>query len=581
MLLRGRWFRRHVVRRVRKAWRRRDNVRHRVRNSLSLWRRPHSEEPPSIQVSQYGDALASAGRGPVIVVRHGGTVEVARGSPWPTERQLRIITVGAGPPPGQLPPGAQHSSVSSLDMVLRVLRSVPTPAAIIEVSVNVDTSRRCLHFLLPWVGDQGIYVIDGSTSDDDRWLEIDDAELASASLSRMVSSTALDGAALTFRVRGTRLPKLRDRHVPDILIRRNGQSWGTELEHRQKRDFRSRATVTVNDEQFRRRFRDPMELPDRYVRAYNDVICVRRQLAIQGSAVLPISFHHPLRRPLWTRAAPEVGTELVEMPPDCERAEQREGVFYHLDSEFPGHFGHFMTEDLARIWGLQVARQRWPDLKVLISVDRPTDVLRPFQRTLLGALGIDEADIIVFHDPLRVQTLVGATHQLHNGRYIDPEIKQVWATIRDALAPEPNGGPARIFVSRPDSLPRRCRNASEVEAEFLTRDFTVVRPETLDMASQVALFAEADVVAGFAGSALFNCIFNRRPGTRIVIGSDQYTASNEYLISSVMGDDYHHFWCPADHQHPPGGRSRQAFHSDFTFDFKRDGDNLRRLLDSV
>ena len=44
---------------------------------------------------------------------------------------------------------------------------------------------------------------------------------------------------------------------------------------------------------------------------------------------------------------------------------------------------------------------------------------------------------------------------------------------------------------------------------------------------------DADVVAGFAGSGMFQIAFAGGPKHVILVGSESYTASNEYLISSV------------------------------------------------
>ena len=54
---------------------------------------------------------------------------------------------------------------------------------------------------------------------------------------------------------------------------------------------------------------------------------------------------------------------------------------------------------------------------------------------------------------------------------------------------------------------RVCRNAKDVERYFADRGYTVVYPEDLSLAHQVATFREARVVAGFGGSAMFNLMY--------------------------------------------------------------------------
>ena len=179
--------------------------------------------------------------------------------------------------------------------------------------------------------------------------------------------------------------------------------------------------------------------------------------------------------------------------------------------------------------------------------------------------------------PIQVERLVGATPQFHNGRYADPDIEQVWARIAARLIDGDARTPERIFVVRPPGLARRCHNGAALEAEFAAHGFEVVQPGALSIADQATVFAGAQVIAGYGGSAQFNTIFHSGPTTRIVIASESYYASNEWLISGVKGDDYHHFWCRPDV--PRGATYESAsFHSDFAFDFDRDGEALTDIV---
>ena len=94
--------------------------------------------------------------------------------------------------------------------------------------------------------------------------------------------------------------------------------------------------------------------------------------------------------------------------------------------------------------------------------------------------------------------------------------------------------PSRIFCSRQDDR-RPCVNRDEVESLFVAHGFEVVFPEELPLPDQVAMFHQADVIAGYAGSALFTTLFSDRPKHLIVITPDTYGPSNEYMISAVRG----------------------------------------------
>ena len=92
------------------------------------------------------------------------------------------------------------------------------------------------------------------------------------------------------------------------------------------------------------------------------------------------------------------------------------------------------------------------------------------------------------------------------------------------------------------------------------------------------MFRSAEVIAGFAGSAMFNLCLSGSPKSAIVISSESYTAQNEYMVSAVVGHDLDIAWCRAEIPMPEGRWQAKAFHSPFTFDFEREGRFVDELL---
>lgn len=62
---------------------------------------------------------------------------------------------------------------------------------------------------------------------------------------------------------------------------------------------------------------------------------------------------------------------------------------------------------------------------------------------------------------------------------------------------------------------------------FEARGFLCVRPETLGLREQAALFHDADVIAGASGAAFANIAFCR-PGTRVVCARSAQSGSVTY-----------------------------------------------------
>jgi hypothetical protein len=106
----------------------------------------------------------------------------------------------------------------------------------------------------------------------------------------------------------------------------------------------------------------------------------------------------------------------------------------------------------------------------------------------------------------------------------------------------------------------------------------VVHPEDHPLAEQVAMVRRAEVVAGFAGSAMFHVALAGRSTHVVVVGSESYPAHNEYLMSAVVGHRLDVVACRPEVPRVDGQFTRASFHSDFTYRPEREGVFLRSVL---
>jgi len=453
---------------------------------------------------------------------------------------------------------------------------------VIDFTNQATTRGQTLVNSIYAVPEHGLYVIHhlpAGGSFDETGLQ--DSLKAYEHQERAAANASQRGQSWVVRKQGVHNYKLRDRDLSGEEFKyRLAPRWGRTLLRIRAKQFDSRARVEVNNPDYLVRFPASMPVKPHHLREYQDVVCHPRQEVIREHLAMPISYHHPNRKVQHTMTGTPIDLEVDWMSnPPAPVWETFEGPLFHLISAFPGHFGHFMTEDLGRLWGWRIAKERHPECKLLISAKPPREEISPFQRVMLEALGVAREDVVCINQPVRVKRLIGASPQFHNRRFIDPDLRSIWDELRDALAPVADpSSPKRVFISRPAGGQRRCLNSDEVEQRFVDAGFALVQPELLSVPDQVKLFSNADVVAGYGGSGMFGSIFARQPGRRIVISSSQYTASNEYLISSLKGDHYVHFWCDAELNHPETGWSVEAFWSNYTFDFERDGEMLDRAL---
>jgi capsular polysaccharide biosynthesis protein len=158
-----------------------------------------------------------------------------------------------------------------------------------------------------------------------------------------------------------------------------------------------------------------------------------------------------------------------------------------------------------------------------------------------------------------------------------PDIQETWARLTAGLlAGEPPAAHERIFVSRGDTLHHRrgCTNQEQVERLFAERGYHVLYPEKHSLREQAAIFAGARVVAGFAGSAMFNMMHTRRLEAVVVLSHNAYPHLNEHLFARLRGAALHHFWSPS-HETAELTPLAQA---PWSFDFAHRGPQLERLL---
>lgn len=408
-----------------------------------------------------------------------------------------------------------------------------------------------------------------------------------AALARSLARCALAPGHLVATRTGRAYAKLTETEADDVLSLR-GSGTGRVLEAQEGLRFRSRCVLRESPSARAGTLPEGFDVPRVSLREYLDVVCAPGQLVIAGSLLLPDSYRHNQARRLVNIRTRELGPRFAEPSRDTSPQTELPGSYFFLDSEYAGHFGHALTEQLSRLWAWPAAKRADPGLRALVSVTAGRRDWADFERALYGAAGIASEDLVLAEGPVRVERLVAATPMLSHPAYVHPKVEEVWARVGRRLV-EGAGDrplPRRIFCSRRElDIPgafvgerRSCRNGADLEDLFRDRGFTVVHPEELPLAEQARMFRDADVVAGYAGSAMFNLVFAERPTRVVLVSSEAYTARNEHLIASVLGHRLDLVWCRPETAMPEGRWDRKAFTSAFTFDFDREGRFLEGVL---
>lgn len=327
--------------------------------------------------------------------------------------------------------------------------------------------------------------------------------------------------------------------------------------------------------------------PPLYLRRYEGRVALARGgVVVADHTVFPDTFR-------WHQASNPINRRLINVDADWARLRPQHwpvrelpGSYYYLDYSNSGHFGHLMTEAMAKFWGWHAAKAADPSLKLLLRVSK-RDPNRPEPRLetrLLEAFGVPRSDMVWVDESVWVESLVGASPMWHNTApyYAHPEITDVWDRIREGLGNPDGPRHSRIFITRPGTEKNRpCRNTPAVEELFARHGFEIIHPARLDIGDQISLFHHADVIAGFGGSGLFN-LGHARPGaTLVVLSQEAYDSRSEYLYAAVRGLETHYFYSAPDLAQPEDGWSYKAFQSGWEFDFDRNGAELTALLGSA
>jgi len=409
-------------------------------------------------------------------------------------------------------------------------------------------------------------------------------------LARAIHKVTLEAKHLLVVKSGASYAKLNEPETNALLAVR-GDTAGRVLRVEEPVRFRSRCVVHESPSHRSGGLRETFNVPALSLREYVDVLCAPGQIVVKDNLLLPDTYRHNQNARLRNRFTEDLGQRFAVPTATISRPQQLEGPFFYLDSEFRGHFGHALTEQVSRLWAWPEAKRKFPDLKALMAVNANRVHLLPFEKTLFEAGGIEPQDIEFVPGPVRVATLLAATPMFANPRYVHPDIQNVWSGIGRRLSVQTRGParPRRIFCSRRENqqpgsfegLRRACRNGAELEGFFEKNGFTVVFPEEFDLREQARMFRDAEVIAGYAGSAMFNLMFCGEPKHVVLVSSESYMAKNEYLIASVMGHRLHVLWCRPEIERVEGQWDSRAINSHFSFDFEREGLVLQDVLESL
>jgi len=210
-----------------------------------------------------------------------------------------------------------------------------------------------------------------------------------------------------------------------------------------------------------------------------------------------------------------------------------EGTVAFLAKNYCYNYYHWMFEFLPQI---ELLRRSGIDIG---SIDKfaVNHCCFPFQRETVSLLGIPLEKIVETYNNHHIQA-----RQLLVSSVIRESTKWACDFLRREFLNDSIIGlekKQRIFISRKQR--RRVINEDELVAVLSKFGFKSIAPESLSVAEQVSLFANAEVVIGVHGAALTNTVFCS-PGTKVIeIFAPDYVNPCYRKLSSQVGLGYWEF----------------------------------------
>ncbi|MCJ2082774.1 glycosyltransferase family 61 protein [Methylobacterium sp. J-090] len=207
------------------------------------------------------------------------------------------------------------------------------------------------------------------------------------------------------------------------------------------------------------------------------------------------------------------------------------------------HYGHFLCSSMARAWALsEINLNRVPLLGH--SEGPPFHWFKhySFFRPLFGAVGVSQEDFAHFEKPVRIRELIVAHPAMVERNLIHKVYAQTMNTVGDRLTkgleqPRPRN---IVYLSKAQHFhsSQGLLNETEITDYMEAEGVSVVSPEQLPIAEQIALFRSTRCIIGQCGSAMHTSVFVRPRSDQVMISlidKPQCYSSNAGMIDAANG----------------------------------------------
>jgi capsular polysaccharide biosynthesis protein len=199
-------------------------------------------------------------------------------------------------------------------------------------------------------------------------------------------------------------------------------------------------------------------------------------------------------------------------------------------------YWHWLFDSVSRL----SLMDRFPaDTKVI------TPPLTPWMRWFLDRLHLENRIIETEATALRVEHFYFSSPSSMSGCWNPYAVDFLRQSFLSCGSPPSDSLPKRFYIIR-EGYTRGISNEQEVRDYFKSQGWALIAPEKLFIADQIALFRDAEAIAGLHGSALTNLVWCS-PGASVIEFTPANFMSGAFEWLSSLNRLHHHFQvCPAD-----------------------------------
>lgn len=187
-----------------------------------------------------------------------------------------------------------------------------------------------------------------------------------------------------------------------------------------------------------------------------------------------------------------------------------------------GHFGHFISEGLSRLWWVVQHPDEYDRLVFAITTAVPD-----WMNEMYRLLGIPAEKVEYVEAPTRYKRLIVPDETMYLWSGYRGELNLVYDTIRERLPKSPY---EKVYFTRTQFEKHDCLNENYFENYFRNQGYHVAAPERLPIAEQFALAAGAKEIACCCGTLSHFALFSA-PGTRLVILN---RTTDHFLVPQIV-----------------------------------------------